>query len=457
MLSDRVVGSAWKGNDQPGAESAAWPRTARAGRTEDGAGMSPRAVRQTNPIKSRTCVGLLTAGAVLGYLVFASAVLRPWHAAGWGQSVLEPFICAASILEAPGRLTLLGLHVPCRGPSLVLAVPVNALTYFAFGIVARGVWRWLAGRRGRAAGGASPSEATAAADQRRARRQFLAAGVKTLVGGTVAGAGYAAVLAPQTPEVTHRTIRLRGLPRGLDGLRAVQVTDVHHGPWLARDRVRRVVDQVNELRPDLVLLTGDYVDQSPEYIAPVADELARLRPLIGMVAVLGNHDWYEGAEQCRREFARLGIPLIDNGRLVLTPERRLVKDAADGLALCGVGDFQEGRQDYVAALGGLPEGMPRVLLAHNPDIAEEPGLVKGGLRVDLMVSGHTHGGQICLPLVGAPITMSRYGQKYRQGLVEGPVCPVFICRGIGVTGLPVRVGVKPEVAVLEFRSDAGGC
>jgi predicted MPP superfamily phosphohydrolase len=101
--------------------------------------------------------------------------------------------------------------------------------------------------------------------------------------------------------------------------------------------------------------------------------------------------------------------------------------------------------------------MPRVLLAHNPDIAEEAGLVKSGLRVDLLVSGHTHGGQICLPLVGAPVTMSRYGQKYRQGLVEGPVCPVFICRGIGVTGLPVRVGVKPEVAVLEFRSDAGGC
>src|SRR5262249_36107043 len=91
------------------------------------------------------------------------------------------------------------------------------------------------------------------------------------------------------------------------------------------------------------------------------------------------------------------------------------------------------------------------LLSHNPDVAEEPGLVRGGRRVDLMLSGHTHGGQIRLPFLGTPVVPSRYGQKYAQGLIAGPVCPVFVSRGIGVALLPLRLGVTPEIAVLEFR------
>jgi predicted MPP superfamily phosphohydrolase len=96
--------------------------------------------------------------------------------------------------------------------------------------------------------------------------------------------------------------------------------------------------------------------------------------------------------------------------------------------------------------------MPRLLLSHNPDVAEAPGLVRGGRLVDLMLCGHTHGGQIALPGLGTPITNSRYGQTYAQGLIEGPVCAVFVCRGIGVSALPLRLGVPPEIAVLELRS-----
>jgi predicted MPP superfamily phosphohydrolase len=263
--------------------------------------------------------------------------------------------------------------------------------------------------------------------------------------------GYSLVLEPRRLDVSRRVIHLRDLPPSLDGLRAVQLSDVHHGPWFSLARVRELVETANDLRPDLVLLTGDYVLSSPVYIEPVAAELARLRPRIATVAVLGNHDWYQSAAMTRDEFARWGIPVIDNDRRVLTPERRLVAEAEAGLALCGVGDLLKDRPDYRRALAGLPGDMPRVLLSHNPDVAEEPELTGSGLRVDLIVSGHTHGGQIKLPFVGAPVSGSWYGEKYREGLVQGPVCPVFICRGIGVVGLPLRVGVTPEMAVLEFR------
>jgi predicted MPP superfamily phosphohydrolase len=146
------------------------------------------------------------------------------------------------------------------------------------------------------------------------------------------------------------------------------------------------------------------------------------------------------------------VPLIDNVRRFVTPGRRLVSESRDGLCIAGVGDLWEDKCIYKDALGGVPGGMPRILLSHNPDVAEEPAFLESGLRVDLMLCGHTHGGQVCLPFVGAPVTNSRLGQKYARGLVNGPVCPVFVSRGLGMTAMPVRLGARPEVAVIELRA-----
>jgi predicted MPP superfamily phosphohydrolase len=137
--------------------------------------------------------------------------------------------------------------------------------------------------------------------------------------------------------------------------------------------------------------------------------------------------------------------------MFVTPERRLVGSAREGLCLAGVGDLWEDRCDYGAALDGVAGGVPRILLSHNPDVAEEAGFLQSGYRVDLMLSGHTHGGQVSLPGVGAPVTNSRFGQKYAKGLVAGPVCPVFVSRGLGMTVMPVRWGVRPEIAVIELE------
>ncbi|MDB5294960.1 MAG: putative metallophosphoesterase, partial [Phycisphaerales bacterium] len=257
-------------------------------------------------------------------------------------------------------------------------------------------------------------------------------------------------------EVTGRVVRIAGLPAPLRGLRVVHLTDIHHGPWTSLQYVRRVVQQANALKPDLVLLTGDYVHQSDVYIAPVVRELALLRARAGVVATLGNHDWWENDRLTRSEFRKTPMRLIDNDRLFLTAERTLEQsvgpaDAKYAVCLAGVGDLWEGSPNYAHALGGVPDAMPRVLLSHNPDVAEDPALLAAGPRIDLMLSGHTHGGQISLPLIGAPVTLSRYGQKYASGMVQSPLCPVYVNRGIGTTVMPVRFGVRPEIAVFELQ------
>ena len=193
------------------------------------------------------------------------------------------------------------------------------------------------------------------------------------------------------------------------------MTDIHHGPWLSLSYVRQVIDAANELNADLFLLTGDYIHHSADYLRPVVGELKRLKPNIGTVGVLGNHDWSDaGGERCRRAFADAGLPLIDNGRLILTPERKLVEKADQGLAVCGVGDLAWGNPDYQAALAGLPEAMPRLLLSHQPHVADVLGELEPRPRVDLMLSGHTHGGRICLPFVGPLFGGSAHvGQEVR--------------------------------------------
>jgi predicted MPP superfamily phosphohydrolase len=403
------------------------------------AGIRKRAVR----------FGLWTAAGVGAFLALVDGVLRPLHSAGSLQGPLDYLNGLGAIVQNPGwgtyRIagTRLGYSIGFTAWAIVFAL--NLVYYFLAGFALRLFWEW-AGRPRSGPGGSTT------AGQGLSRRRFLKTGVKVAAGGAAAAAGYGLLIESRRLDVIDVPLRLRGLPPELEGLRAVQITDVHHGPFLSLARVRAVVDAANELRPDLVLLTGDYVHASDAYIRPVVAELARLRPKIGTLAVLGNHDWLEGVEQTREEFVRWGIPLIDNDRRVLTPDRRLVGAAPVGLAICGVGDYKEDQPDYRKALSGLPEGMPRVLLSHNPDAAEEPELTGSGLRVDLIVSGHTHGGQVCLPLVGAPVIHSRYRQKYRRGLVAGPICPVFVCSGVGTIGVPVRFGVPPELAVLEFRA-----
>jgi uncharacterized protein len=144
--------------------------------------------------------------------------------------------------------------------------------------------------------------------------------------------------------------------------------------------------------------------------------------------------------------------MITNGRVFLDAmdrELSVIPRRAESLCIAGVDDLLEGSVDVESALRGVPEETPRVMLSHNPDVAEAAELI--GKRVDLMISGHTHGGQVVLPIIGNPAIPSRYGQKYAYGRVRGPVCPVIVSAGVGMSLVPVRIGVRPEVVEITLR------
>lgn len=287
------------------------------------------------------------------------------------------------------------------------------------------------------------------------RRRFL----RRTVAGALMGSGagvlgvYGVFVEPVWPRLRRLTWTLPGLPPALDGLRVLHLTDLHLGRFNSAAYLRAVVDQGNALAPDLVVLTGDYVHGSSRFVEPVAAIMGRLRSRFGSIGVLGNHDHWEGTALCKRALAHHHIRLVDNRHLWLGPSGLVERRPTEGgLVVCGVGDYWEDARDLDAALGGVDPSAPRLLLGHNPDYAEDPVARSGRYRVDLMLAGHTHGGQVRLPGTRGLITPSLYGTKYASGLVQGPAFPVHVSTGVGVTILPVRLLVRPELVLLTLRA-----
>ncbi len=282
------------------------------------------------------------------------------------------------------------------------------------------------------------------------RRQFLrrsAAGSMGLAAFSVGG--YASFVAPQRLRVEAYTIPIRGLPPELDGFRLVHVSDTHYGPYNALPYLRNSAEQASALDGDFMILTGDYVHHTPRSVEPGIGMLTDYRARLGQAAVLGNHDHWEGTEACQEMFKEIGTPLLDNARMFLTPDG-LTDTPVPGKSIClaGVGDLWDDEVSLDKALDGVDPEMPRILLSHNPDVAEE---MDSAHRVDLMLSGHTHGGQISIPGWGPPLVPSRYGLKYAGGLCAGPHCPVIVSRGVGVAFMPFRLGVPPELGVVTLK------
>lgn len=384
-------------------------------------------------------------------IALAELVAAPVHASGRAQSVLGYYIGTCHILGTPGFTVsgLANLRYNDAWSRRGFAVEMVVNLVFWAGVA-------LAYSRMRRRLVAAPVFASRAPGgvERRAisRRRLLVGGGRALAASGVGLGAYGVLAQSRWFEVTRRRVAIRGLHPALDGLRIVHLTDIHHSRWTSVHWLREIVATTNGLSPDVVALTGDYVYRGLQYVHPAAIELSKLRPRIATVGVMGNHDWWQNGELTKWAYAKEGIPLIDNARRFVTPERRLVEGSKTGLCLAGVGDFWEDACLYDDALGGVPGGMPRLLLSHNPDVAEDAKFLTSGHRVDLMLSGHTHGGQVRLPVIGTPVTNSKYGQKYAQGLVEGPACPVYVSRGLGMTAMPIRIGVRAEIAVIELRS-----
>jgi predicted MPP superfamily phosphohydrolase len=294
-------------------------------------------------------------------------------------------------------------------------------------------------------------------DPRLSRRRFLGLGCGALLAAVAtcgSGSIYVAQMEPRWIEVVRQDVLLLGLPEGLDGFTIAQLSDLHVGPYVSLDHVRRSVDIANRLRADLIVLTGDFVYGSARYSAACAQELARLEARYGVYAVLGNHDIWTSPR-------RVTESLIEAGITVLRDDRQLLEVGNARLWLLGIKDtgyvgrsfsdlqtrWQEGRDALAASMEQIPADEPRVLLVHNPDFVEM--LPEG--RIDLVLCGHTHGGQVRLPFFGALVVPSCFGQKYASGLVEAPSTLVYVNRGIGLIPPPVRFNCRPEVTLLRLR------
>lgn len=258
------------------------------------------------------------------------------------------------------------------------------------------------------------------------------------------GAGAAVCAYPFLGE--HRLLRINRyripvprLPEAFRGFTIAQLTDLHHGPLVTKAFLRQVVARTQALGADMIALTGDFIQGtgSTESVDHVWNVMAPLRAPAGVHAVLGNHD-YGQRYRSRERLDASGWSL--HGKL--HPIRR----NGQTLWLAGTGDFRRDPLPLDPLLDQIPPDDCRLVLAHNPDSADSPRRE----RVDLFVTGHTHGGQVRLPFVGAPILPVR-NKTYSAGLKTSPRGePVFICRGIGWSILPIRFLCPPELAVLEL-------
>lgn len=246
-------------------------------------------------------------------------------------------------------------------------------------------------------------------------------------------------------HVVEQTITVSNLPPSFSGLRVALLTDPHLGPFNTADYIAHAVDTVNELNADLIAVCGDYVHsrERSKYIDPCFQELGRLKAPLGVFGVPGNHDHWAGVRHVRSAMSSAGIHDVTNSGA-------WVERSAHRLLIAGIDDMTSGKPNISRALESSNADDCCLLLSHNPDIAETLGYK----RVGLILSGHMHGGQVVLPGLGYHFLPSRYGDKYVAGLVQGPSVPVFVSRGVGSIGLPIRIRCRPEVNLLTLIGPA---
>jgi len=251
------------------------------------------------------------------------------------------------------------------------------------------------------------------------------------------------------PEITEIDIWLRRLGSAHDGLRIVHLTDIHHSIFTPLEDVQRAVHLANLLRPDVVALTGDYVTLSASYIWPVARALGKLRARLGVFAVLGNHDFQVDAGEIARALRAQAIRVLRNSHFALRAGFAPYPTARGSSALwiVGVDDLWWAADDLEAATRHVPGRDPKILLCHNP-LGIRMAAAHG---VDLMLSGHTHGGQVRLPVVGSVYGRSKLGERFVEGWNRLDGTQIYVNRGIGKVLLPLRVGCPPEIACIRLR------
>jgi predicted MPP superfamily phosphohydrolase len=268
------------------------------------------------------------------------------------------------------------------------------------------------------------------------RRRFLTVTAGTLAVGVLGGVTGDALAEARKIEIHPFDILLENLPCEFNGLRIALLTDLHHGYFISREYIAKAVRLTNSLQADLVFLTGDYIHDDPAYITPVMEELGNLQAPLGVFAVQGNRDIRVNRMMVSQEMARTDIKELTN-------KGTWIHRGNSRIWLCGIDDCTLGQPDETAALHGALHDTTVLALTHNPHYADflvDP-------RIRLLLCGHTHGGQINLPIIGRPF-LPEGCEKYPCGLVQGIRSKVFISTGIGSIFPPLRFRCPPEIALL---------
>ena len=288
-----------------------------------------------------------------------------------------------------------------------------------------------------------------AAEVSPARRHFLETAVTAAP--FVAGA-YGLLYGRLNLETTAPRIRIPNLPAAFEGFRICQLSDIHIGPFMPEEQIRKYADMTNALKPDLIVLTGDFVTFDARTQGAVVDALAGLKAPFGVFGCLGNHDAWSGVEHSITKLFR------ERGIRILRSENVAIQIQNDSINLIGT-DFQSGHRfgpsEAVTNLLGniMPLISPdrvNILLSHNPDTFDRAA----ELGVDLSMAGHTHGGQAALEFISPEIAPSRLVTPYVAGLFQKPGGKLYVNRGIGTIGVPIRIGAPPEITIYQLTRSA---
>jgi predicted MPP superfamily phosphohydrolase len=272
------------------------------------------------------------------------------------------------------------------------------------------------------------------------RRRLLRLAHAAAVAAPLAVIGFGIAVSRQRFELKEVEIAIPGLPKDLDGLRLAQLTDIHLGPFLSNAELARVIEMVNQTRPHVALVTGDLISVKGDPLDDCLRLLAGLRAEAGILGCLGNHEIYANAVgRATDGGARLGIEFLRN-------RSRRLRFGGSVLSIAGV-DYLAGRDPRLPAASGLvaPDAV-NVLLSHNPNAF--PAAARQGF--DLTISGHTHGGQVTMEVLSEAVTLIRFFTPYVQGLFRDGPAALYVSRGIGTVGVPVRIGARPEVTLIRL-------
>ncbi|HET9908958.1 MAG TPA: metallophosphoesterase [Anaerolineales bacterium] len=258
-------------------------------------------------------------------------------------------------------------------------------------------------------------------------------------GGTL----YTTVIEPLWLDIETVTLKLPRLPKSFSGFRLVQISDIHVGKQWIPSQLERVVETVISLQPDIVAITGDFVQASPdttdEILALTEGPLAALSSQVPVYAVMGNHDHWWDVERVRNSLAKANVMELNNDFYTF------IRDG-ESLHLCGVDDIFERMDDLDGVLSRLPDDGCAILLAHEPDFADTSAVTG---RFDLQISGHSHGGQVIVPFVG-PVVLPPHGRKYPIGLYKVGDMFQYTNRGLGMIFPYVRFMCRPEITIFNL-------